>query len=83
MKDIKFNPNIKKVVCRNVKKFRKEKKLSSNELADLVEVSPEYLRRIEAPNDEDYISIVVLYKIAKVLDVDICEFFGEKHKSEK
>lgn len=48
----KYNPDFKSIICENIKYYRKEKEMSLAELANQLEISTEYLRRIESPNDE-------------------------------
>ena len=47
-----FNLEYKKIICKNIKKFRKEKKIKLMLLAELLEVTPDYLKRLESPSDE-------------------------------
>ncbi len=77
MKDYNFNPHIKTTICQNIKKFRMEKGIKLIELSEAVGVSYDHLRRVEAVNDRDNISLITLYKISKVLDVRIDKFFEE------
>ena len=72
-----YNANIRSVICKNIKKYRKEKDVSIMKLAEKVEVSVEHLTRMEAPNDRDNISLMTLYKISIVLGVRIDKFFEE------
>jgi len=73
----KYNPNIKSIICHNVKKYRAEKGVSIMEMAESLDVSVEHLKRIEAENDRNNISLITLYKISIILDVSIEKFFQE------
>lgn len=77
MKEYKFNENIKSVICKNVKKYRNEKDVRLMDLAEAIGTSSDYLRRIEAENCSDSISIPMLHKISVVLGVDVGKFFEE------
>jgi transcriptional regulator with XRE-family HTH domain len=77
MKQYEFDPNIKALVCQNIKKYRNIKKISLMELAEAVDVTPEHLKRIESVNDRNNISLITLYKISVVLNVSIDKFFKE------
>ena len=77
MKKYKFNPNVKALICQNIKKYRKEKNISVMDLAEAVDVTPEHLKRIESINDRNNISLITLYKISVVLGVGIEKFFQE------
>ena len=77
MKHYEFDPNIKALICQNIKKYRNIKNVSLMELAEAVDVTPEHLKRIESVNDRNNISLITLYKIAVVLNVSIDKFFKE------
>ena len=77
MKHYEFNPNIKALICQNIKKYRNIKNVSLMDLAEAVDVTPEHLKRIESVNDRNNISLITLYKISVVLNVSIDKFFKE------
>lgn len=77
LKQYDFNPNIKEVVCKNVKKYRKEKNIRLMDLAEAINVTPDYIRRMESERGVKNISLTTLYKIATVLDVKMDKFFEE------
>lgn len=53
----------------NIQQYRKNKKLSQNELAELVDLSREHLACIET--GKEYISLRKLFLIADILEVPI------------
>ena len=55
----------------NIKKFRKQKGLSQNELAEIVNFSREHLACIET--GREYISLRKLFQIADSLDISLKE----------
>lgn len=70
-----FNPEFKAIICNNIKVYRKEKNMRLMDLAEMLDVSPEYLKRIESPNDtKKNCSLTLLYKISLILDKKIDEF---------
>ena len=77
MKKYEFDPNIKAIICQNIKKYRNIKKVSLMDLAEAVDVTPEHLKRIESINDRNNISLITLYKISVVLNISIDKFFQE------
>lgn len=77
MKHYEFDPNIKALICQNIKKYRNIKNVSLMDLAEAVDVTPEHLKRIESVNDRNNISLITLYKISIVLNVSIDKFFKE------
>ena len=74
----KYNPNIKSIICQNIRKYRKQKNISIIELAEILDVSVNHLKRIESINDRNNISLITLYKISIVLGVRIDKFFEEE-----
>lgn len=77
MNEYEYNENIKEIICKNVKKYRHEKNVRLMDLAEKLDLSVEHLKRIEAPNDRNNISLMTLYKISIILDVSIDKFFEE------
>jgi len=63
------------IIRKNIKKFRKEKHLTQQELAEKTDLSVDYICEIESPTKNKSFSIVTLGRIADVLEVDIKEFF--------
>lgn len=53
----------------NIKKYRKAKKLSQNQLAELIDLSREHLACIET--GKEFISLRKLFLIADVLEVPL------------
>ena len=58
---------------RNVARFRKAKKLTQNQLADILDISREHLAKIETAKRG--VSINLLFKLSEVLEVPEKEFF--------
>ena len=77
MKHYEFDPNIKALICQNIKKYRNIKNVSLMDLAEAIDVTPEHLKRIESVNDRNNISLITLYKISIDLNVSIDKFFKE------
>lgn len=65
------------IIRKNVKKFRLEKKLTQQELADMTELSREYICDIENESRNKHLTIAVLGRIAEALQIDITEFFKQ------
>lgn len=63
-------------ISKNVIKYRKEKGYSQLKLAtELGYSSASYLGRMEIRKNDEHFNIVHLYKISKILDVELCKFF--------
>jgi len=64
------------LIANNVKNIRKDKNISQLDLALAIgHKSVSTIGKIEASLENKHYNIEQLYKISKVLDVDICEFF--------
>jgi hypothetical protein len=64
-------------VASNIKKYRKEKGMTQEKLAEQTGYSFVNIRRIEAPNCKKSFSIETIYIISRVLDIPIYKLFEE------
>lgn len=71
MNKLKFNCNIYDTIRKNIKKYRKVKKLTSAELAEMVDLSHDFIRQIESEKAAYNFSVDTLYRISVALDVSI------------
>jgi len=76
--NVLYNPNnyYYDVIRKNIKKYRKEKNLTQQELADKADLSVDYICEIESLKKNKSFSIVTLGRIADVLEIDIKNFFN-------
>lgn len=63
------------LVGQNLKRIRKEKNLTQEELADLSTYSKGFIMNIESKNYYQTFSLGTIWQFALVLDVDIRELF--------
>jgi len=76
--NVEFMQNIYKKIGLNVKRIRKEKKITQLELSHAIgHKSVSVISCAEICHKSYHFNIEHLSKIAYVLDVDICEFFKE------
>ncbi len=76
MKD--FNPDFKKIVCYNIRKYRKESGMSVMQVSEIIGVTPEYFKRIESINDpRKNCSLTLLYKLSILFRKNLDDFFIE------
>ncbi len=61
---------------KNIAFYRQQKKLSQEKLAEIVDISREYITRVE--NGQKSISLKKLFAIADALEVDFCELTNFK-----
>lgn len=71
--------NTKQLIGRRIKELRKLKKLSQEELAEMVEIAPRHLSSLET--GRNFPSFVTLEKIAKHLNVDLADIVDYPYKT--
>ena len=74
MEQTKNDYNIYDTIRRNIKKYRKEKGLTSAQLAEMVGLSHDFIRQIESEKTRYNFSVETLYKISVALDVSLDKF---------
>ena len=77
MTTLQHNENIYMIISKNIKKYRKIKNITQQELAEKSGYSYAYIRRIEGPKCSKNFSILTVYNISKALDINI-EYLFEK-----
>ncbi len=82
-KEFDFNKNIKKIIALNIRKYRKEKGYTQEELALYTDRSFEFIRRIESEEGKRGFSVETLWRIALVLEHPVDDFFDESVLNEK
>ena len=68
-KELDFDKNIYNTVRKNIKKYRRQKRMTSAELAELVDLSHDFIRQIESEKTAYNFSFETFYKISVALDV--------------
>jgi transcriptional regulator with XRE-family HTH domain len=71
------NNNIYDTVRKNIRKYRRLKAMTQQELADASELSHGYIREIESLNMKSTFSLDAVEKIAIALQVEIKDLFEE------
>lgn len=77
MSGYKFNPDMYKLVAKNITKYMKIKSMTISDLAKYAEINVKYLNKFLDSNDNMAISIYDLYKISVILEVGMNVFFEE------
>ena len=83
MNELKFNPNIYNTIRRNIKKYRKERGITSAELAKLVDLSHDFIRQIESEKTAYNFSVDTFYKISVALNVKLDDLIKEDIEDKK
>ena len=68
------------LVSKNIKKQRKIKGLTQEQLANKMRYSTQFISNIESKNHQTF-SLGTIWKLALVLDIDIKELFEEDKKN--
>ncbi len=71
MNKIEFDNNIYDTIRKNIRKYRKERKITSAELAEMVGLSHEFIRQIQSDKAAYNFSVETLYKISVALNVSL------------
>lgn len=76
MEQLVFDKAIYDTIRRNIKKYRKEKGLTSAQLAEMVELSHDFIRQIESEKVKYNFSVATFYKISVALGVGMDQLAG-------
>ncbi len=71
IKQLQFDENIYDTIRRNIKKYRKLKGLTSAELAEMIDISHDFLRQIESEKVKRNFSVETFYKLSVALDIGL------------
>ena len=71
MENRKSDDTIYDIIRRNIKKYRKEKGITSAQLAEMVDLSHDFIRQIESEKVRYNFSVETLYKISVALNVSL------------
>ena len=71
IEQLQFDNDIYDTIRRNIKKYRKEKGLTSAQLAEMVDLSHDFIRQIESEKVRNNFSVDTLYRIAVALGVGL------------
>ena len=71
MNNLEFDSDIYNTIRRNIKKYRKEKKITSAQFAEMVGLSHDFISQIQSEKAAYNFSVETFYKIAVALDVSL------------
>ena len=63
------------IIRQTIKRFRRQKKLTQQNLVDITGMSREYICDVENEKRNKHLTIAVLGRIADAMKIDITEFF--------
>ncbi len=70
-KNLHFDTDIYNTIRKNIKKYRKEKNITSATLAEMVDLSHDFIRQIESEKTAYNFSVDTFYKISVALGVSL------------
>ena len=79
LKELKFDNAIYDTIRKNIKKYRKAKKMTSAELAELVDLSHDFIRQIESEKTAYNFSVETFYKISVALEVKLDDLITKEN----
>lgn len=71
IKQLQFDTDIYNTIRRNIKKYRKKRGITSAQLAEMVDLSHDFIRQIESEKVGYNFSVETFYKISVALDVSL------------
>ena len=74
LESLNFDTDIYNTIRKNIKKYRKEKGITAARLAEMVELSHDFIRSIESEKVANTFSVETLYRISVALDVGLDKF---------
>lgn len=77
MKNPVFKTNIYDIIRKNIKKYRNERGLTSAQLAEMVDLSHDFIRQIESEKVAYNFSVDTFYKISVALNVTLDDLIQE------
>lgn len=66
-----FDLEIYNTIRRNIRKYRKQKRITSAQLADMVDLSHDFIRQIQSEKAAYNFSVETFYKISVALGVSM------------
>lgn len=79
-RDFNFDKNVNEIISKNIRKYRKQAKVTQEQLTLDVDKSYDFIRRLEFKKGEIGCSLDTIYRISVVLGVPLNKFFIEDEK---
>lgn len=76
-----FDKNVNEIVSKNIKKYRKQAKVTQEQLALDIEKSYDFVRRLEFKKEKIGCSLDTVYRISVVLNVPLYKFFIDEEET--
>ena len=76
-----FDKNVNEIVSKNIKRYRKQAKVTQEQLALDIEKSYDFVRRLEFKKGKIGRSLDTVYRISVVLNVPLYKFFIDEEET--
>lgn len=78
MEKLIFDANIYDTIRKNIRKYRKEKNITSMQLAEMVDLSHDFIRQIQSDKAGYNFSVDTFYRISVALGVTLDDLIKKK-----
>jgi transcriptional regulator with XRE-family HTH domain len=79
---IEFDKNIYNTIRKNIRKYRKEKGMTSMQLAEMVDLSHDFIRQIQSDKTAYNFSVDTFYKVSVALGVSLDDLIKKSYDKE-
>ncbi len=79
-KEIDFDTDIYNTIRKNIRKYRLKKGITSAQLAEMVDLSHDFIKQIQSEKVAYNFSVETLYSITKALDVPLDALVTKEEK---
>lgn len=79
MNNLKFDNDIYNTIRKNIRKYRKEKGITSSQLAEMVDLSHDFIRQIQSDKAGYNFSVDTFYRISIALGVKLDDLIQKEN----
>lgn len=79
MNNLKFDNDIYNTIRKNIRKYRKEKGITSSQLAEMVDLSHDFIRQIQSDKAGYNFSVDTFYRISVALGVKLDDLIQKEN----
>lgn len=79
MEKLNFDNNIYDTIRKNIKKYRKEKNITSMQIAEMVDLSHDFIRQIQSDKAGYNFSVDTFYRISVALGVTLDDLIKKEN----
>lgn len=80
MQRVVFDDDVYRRIKINIRKYRLMRNITSAELAEMIDVSHEFMRQVQSESDRHNCSFETLYKICVALNIKIDDLLQENKR---